>query len=171
MTDGRKSADQFKAGTDYQNNFSGKSSWYVRDEGGFDRIKDIELYNVAAFGMGYDIIKAPKQTMTCRAGLSFRYEGYKNPRTRDVKSAGLDFGFAHRLELGDSQIINRLTYVPSFEDFNNYRLTHESFYEMPLVNPSWKLRLGVANDYNSKPGLGVEKMDTSYFTRFVLNWR
>jgi hypothetical protein len=29
----------------------------------------------------------------------------------------------------------------------------------------------VANDYNSQPGRGVEKMDTSYFTRLVLNWR
>ncbi len=36
VADGAKSADQFKAGVDYQNNFSGKKSWYVRDEGGFD---------------------------------------------------------------------------------------------------------------------------------------
>jgi hypothetical protein len=171
VTDGQKSADQFKAGSDYQSNFSGKNSWYVRDEGGFDRIKDIELYNVAAAGMGYDFIKAAKQTLTGRLGLSFRYEGYRNPRTTDVKSAGLDFGFAHRLELANSLLVNRLAVVPAFEDFGNYRLTHESFYELPLAAPSWKLRLGVANDYNSQPGRGVEKMDTSYFTRLVLNWR
>ncbi|MBM3851734.1 MAG: DUF481 domain-containing protein [Verrucomicrobia bacterium] len=170
-TDRRKSADQFKAGVDYQSNFAGRNSWYVRDEGGFDRIKDIELYNVAAFGIGYDLIKAPKHTLTGRFGLSFRYEGYKNPATTDVKSAGLDFGFSHRYELADSLIVNRLTVVPTFEDFNNYRLAHESFYEVPLANPNWKLRLGVSNDYNSKPGRGVEKMDTGYFTRLVLNWR
>ena len=52
VSDGTKSADQFKAGSDYQSNFSGKNSWYVRDEGGFDRIKDIQFYNVAAFGLG-----------------------------------------------------------------------------------------------------------------------
>ncbi len=171
IADDRKSADQFKAGLDYASSYSGKNSWYVRNEGGFDRIKDIELYDVAAFGMGFDFIKAPKQTLTGRFGLSFRYEGYKNPSTKDVKGAGLDFGFAHRLELGDSLIINRLTVVPAFEDFANFRLGHESFYEMPLANPSWKLRLGVSNDYNSKPGRGVEKMDTAYFTRLVLNWR
>ncbi len=92
VTSGTKSADQFKAGSDYQNNFSGKTSWYVRDEGGFDRVKDVELYNVAAAGFGYDMIKKPKQTLTTRAGFSFRYEGYKSPLTTDVKSAGLDFG-------------------------------------------------------------------------------
>jgi hypothetical protein len=67
--------------------------------------------------------------------------------------------------------VNRLSIVPSFEDFANYRATHESFLELPLANPSWKLRLGLANDYNSKPGKGVEKMDTGYFTRLVLSWK
>jgi hypothetical protein len=171
VTDGQKSADQFKAGVDYTSNFSGKYSWYMRDEGGFDRVKDIELYNVAAFGMGYDLIKASKQLLTGRAGLSFRYEGYKNPRSTDVKSAGLDFGFAHRLEMNSTLLVNRVTFVPTFEDLGNFRAMHESFLELPLANPSWKLRLGVANDYNSEPGRGVEKMDTAYFTRFVLNWR
>ena len=170
-SDGQKSADQFKAGSDYQSNFSGKNSWYVRDEGGFDRIKDVQFYNVAAFGLGYDFIKAPKQTLTGRAGLSFRTENYKNPRTTDVNSAGLDFGLAHSLQLDNASLVNRLSIVPAFDDFANFRLTHESFLELPLANPSWKLRFGVNNDYNSKPGKGVDKLDTGYFTRLVLNWK
>ena len=32
-------------------------------------------------------------------------------------------------------------------------------------------RLGLSNDFNSQPGLGVEELDTSYFTRLVLNWK
>jgi len=43
--------------------------------------------------------------------------------------------------------------------------------ELPLANPSWKLRIGLINDYNGKPGKGVEKMDTGYFTRLVLSWK
>ena len=171
VADGKKSADQFKAGSDYSSNFSGSTSWYVRDEGGFDRIKDVQLYNVAAFGLGYDFIKQPKQLLTGRAGLSYRYEGYKNPLTPDVNSAGLDFGLAHELTLADSKLVNSLTFVPSFNDFSNYRATHASYFEVPLANPNWKLRLGLANDYNSTPGKGVVKMDTSYFTRLVLNWK
>ena len=171
VADGEKSSDQLKVGTDYQNNFSGKYSWYARDEGGFDRVKDIELYNVAAAGVGYDLVKRPKHTLTGRFGFSFRYEGYKNPATQDVKSAGLDLGFNHEFEFAAAKLVNRLTYVPAFANFANFRLTHESFYEIPLANPVWKLRLGLANDYNSEPGAGVEKLDTSYFTRLVLNWK
>lgn len=170
-TDGLKSADQFKAGVDYQNNFKGRSSWYVRDEGGFDRVKDIELYNVAGAGFGYDLIKQAKQVLTTRAGLSYRYEGYKNPLTEDVKSAGLDFGLMHELARDNWKLVNRLSYVPAFEDFANYRANHESYLEVPLTAPNWKIRFGVANDYNSQPGVGVEKMDTSYFARLVFNWR
>jgi len=170
ISDGAKSADQFKAGVDYQNNFSGKKSWYVRDEGGFDRVKDIDLYNVAAFGLGYDVIKEEKHTLTLRGGVSYRYEGYGNPTTEDVSSAGLDLGLNHAWEFTNSKIVNRIAFVPTFEDLGNFRLTHESFYEIPLTNPAWKLRLGVSNDYNSQPGIGISKLDTSYFTRLVLSW-
>lgn len=170
VADGTKSADQFKAGVDYQNNFAGKRSWYVRDEGGFDRVKDIDLYNIAAAGLGFDFIKQPKHTLTGRTGLAFRYEGYRNPATEDVRSAGLDIGVNHEWEFANGKLVNRVSYVPTFEDFSNYRLTHESFYELPLVAPFWKLRLGVANDYNSQAGAGVENLDTSYFTRLVLTW-
>jgi len=171
ISDAQKSADQFKAGIDYQNNFSGRKSWYVRNEGGFDRIKDINLYNVAAVGAGFDFIKAGKQTLTGRAGVSYRYEGYVNPATEDVNGAGLDLGLNHRLELPRSLLVNRVSLVPTFEDLGVFRLVHESYYELPLTHPQWKLRLGVSNDFNSEPGRGVVKLDTSYFTRLVLNWK
>ncbi|MEO6875071.1 MAG: DUF481 domain-containing protein [Opitutaceae bacterium] len=171
VADGVKSADQFKAGIDYANNFDGKLSWYARDEGGFDRVKDITFYNTAAAGFGYDFIKEAKHLLTGRAGLSYRYESYGNPAHATLSSAGLDFGLNHEWEFTNSKIVNRLTYTPAFEDFSNFHFTHESFYEIPLADPQWKLRLGVSNDYNSKPGPGIERLDTSYFTRLVLNWK
>ena len=104
-----KSADQLKIGTDYQNNFAGRYSWYARDEGGFDRVKDIDLYNLAAAGLGRDFIKDPKRTLTGRLGLSFRYENYKNPATSDVKSLGLDLALNNDMEFGDSKLVNSLS--------------------------------------------------------------
>jgi hypothetical protein len=170
-TDGNKSADQFKAGVDYSSIFAGNNSWYVRDEGGFDRIKDITFYNVAAAGFGYAFIKKPDQTLTGRVGLSFRNENYKNPLTTDVNAAGIDLGLSHSLKLNNASLVNRISLTPAFSDFGNFRLTHESYLELPLTNPNWKLRFGLTNDYNSKPGVGVKKLDTGYFSRLVLNWK
>jgi hypothetical protein len=172
VTDGTKSADQLKAGVDYSNNFRDRSSWYVRDEGGYDRIKDITFYNIAAVGFGYDLIKnPPRQTLTARVGVSFRSENYRNPVTPDVSAAGLDVGLNHTLQLAEALLVNRIAWVPTFDDFGNFRLTHESYYEQPLTNPAWKLRVGLSNDYNSKPAPGLDKLDTSYFTRLVLTWK
>jgi len=194
VTEGQVSADQFKAGVDYQNSFSGKKSWYIRDEAGFDRVKLIAFSNIAAAGFGYDLIKKPKQTLTGRLGLAHRFESYRvdpvyfatlvppvGTFDRDqarrlatkesVNSAGLDVGLAHSLELSNFSIVNRFSYVPAFEDFTDYRATHESYLELPLHNPSWKLRMGVSNDYASKPAVGKKRLDTTYFTRLMLNWR
>jgi hypothetical protein len=88
-----------------------------------------------------------------------------------VSSAGLDLGLNHEWELENSRIVNRIAFVPTFEDLGVFRLTHESFYEVPLASPVWKLRLGISHDFNSEPGIGVDKLDTSYFTRLVLTWK
>ena len=170
-TDGVTSADQFKAGVDYSDNFSGRYSWYVRDEGGSDRVKDINIYNLAAAGFGYDFIQEPKHLLTGRSGLSFRYEDYKNPATEDIKGLGLDFGLNHSYTFSSSKLVNQLSVTPSLEDFSNFHLNHESYYEIPLANPAWKIRFGISHDYNSKPGAGVDRLDTTYFTRMVLNWQ
>lgn len=169
-SDGRKSADAFRASIDYSQKFQGENSWYVRDEGGFDRIRDIQFYNVAAAGLGRTFIDQPKHELTGRVGLSYRAENYRNPATRDLSTMGLDVGLEHMLEFDSSRLINRIAYIPSFDDFANYRVTHESTYEIPLSNPAWKLRLGVLNDYQSKPEGGLERLDTTYYTRLVLNW-
>ena len=171
VTEGQKSADQYKAGVDYSNNFSGGSSWFVRDEGGFDRVMGIKFYDVAAAGYGFDVLKAPNETLTARAGVSFRDDTYANPLTPNVNAAGLDFEINHAAKFGTSSLVNRISIVPAFSNFSNFTLTHESFFEIPTANPNWKLRLGVNNDYNSRPGTGLKKLDTGYFTRLVLDWQ
>ncbi len=169
-SNGTKSADQFKAGFDYANNFSGRTSWYLRDEGGFDRVKDIDLYNVAAVGLGYDFIKETKQKLTGRFGISHRYEAYGNPLTPDLSAAGLDLALIHDYTFENAKMHNELSYVPTFEDFSNYRAKHDSYVEMPLGAGLWKMRFGLSNDYTSQPGAGVERLDTTYYTKLILNW-
>lgn len=170
-TNGTKSADQFEAGFDYSQFFTERASWYLRDEGGFDRVKDIDYYNVAAAGLGYDFIQRPVQTLTGRFGLSHRFENYGNPATDDVNSAGLDLALIHDYTFTNARMHNEIGYIPAFNDFGNYQARHDSYFEMPLGSGFWKLRIGVTNDYISQPGPGVEKLDTTYYTRLLLDWQ
>jgi Protein of unknown function, DUF481 len=169
-TDQVVSADQFKIGLDYADNYAGRKSWYVRDEEGFDRVKRVDLYSVAASGAGYDFVKKNREILTGRTGLSFRYEAYQDPNTPSVASLGLDLGLHHSYTFSDSKLVNDLTIVPAFNEITNYHVQHESYFEVPLAMRGWKLRLGLGHDYTSMPGNAVQKLDTTYFTRFVFNW-
>lgn len=165
-----KSEDKLNLGVDYSSYLTERTTWYARDEGGYNNVKDIEFYNVAASGFGYDLIKnLPKQKLTGRLGLSYRFEEYGDPANEDVRSAGLDTGLSHTYLFSNASLNNNLTFVPTFEDFGNFRAIHDSNLEFPLVG-SWKFRVGINHDYTSKPSVGVEKLDTTYYGRFVLNW-
>jgi hypothetical protein len=171
VADGVKSADQFKIGVDYTDNLNNRWSWYARDEAGFDRIMDIKFYDIAATGYGYDLIKTPKDTLTFRAGLAYRYDDYEDPTVPILSSAAADFEIIHDYKTKTWEIGNHLTLVPAFSNIGNVTGTQDSFFQEPLANPAWKLRIGVANDYNSKPGPGINKVDTTYYTRLLLDWQ
>jgi hypothetical protein len=168
-TEGVVSADQFKAGADYADLFTALTSWYVRDEAGFDRVNDIDFYDVAAGGLGYDFIKLKDETFTGRAGLSYRYDEY-SPPSAALSSLGADFELEYMLKFGKSQLTDKITFDPAFQDLGNFIITHELAYTVPIDKSLWKLSMGVSNNYDSRPVQGVDKMDTLFFARLVLAW-
>jgi hypothetical protein len=169
-TDGQVSADQFKAGVDYSDNFTELESWYVKDEAGFDRVNDILFYDIAAGGLGYDLIKRKDETLTGRVGLSYRYDEYSGPGARDLSEPGADFGVQYTRQFRSSLLADTLSFDPTFQDPANFVISHELRYDIPLVSPYWKLSVGMSNNYNSRPVDGVDKLDTLYFARLVLTW-
>jgi putative salt-induced outer membrane protein YdiY len=169
-TEGQVSADQFKAGVDYADTISDGKTWYVRDEGGFDRVNDISLYDVAAAGVGYDFIKEKNQVFTGRVGLSYRYDEYSTNTTPSLSSAGADLELQYGLKFKTSDLSDKLTLVPAFQDLGNFVLTHEFSYNIPIDKSRWKLSTGVSNTYYSRPAGNTDKLDTLYFARLVLAW-
>ncbi len=170
-TDGVKSADQLKAGADFSDNYSDRSSWYARDEAGFDHIKDLSLYDTLATGIGYDFIKEVEQKMTGRIGLAYRYEDYSGTGAQNLHTMALDLGLNQSFKFDNSELTARAAIVANFEDIANMHITQETDYDVPVGKSSWKLRLGIANDYNSKPAEDLRKLDTTYFGRLILSWK
>jgi hypothetical protein len=169
-TSGVKSADQFKAGIDFADNYTPRASWFLRDEGGYDRIMDITFYDTAAAGVGYDFIKTSQDILTGRVGLAYRYAGYGTAGVAAVNSAAGDFEIEHDLKKNTWELGNKLTVVPALNNLSDVIVTQDSFYQIPLLNPKWKLRLGVSNDYNGQPSPGFKRLDTTYYTRLILDW-
>jgi hypothetical protein len=166
---GVETANRQFASADYSAFFSEKSLWYARTSLEKDEIKALDLRSTTAFGVGRKLIKRDIQDLEVRAGLSYTYESYANGTTFD--SPGLDFALIHSYQFKNGKLANSLTYTPSFEDFGNYRVHHESTYEMPITASMWKLKMGISNDYTSMPQPGIERLDTLYFTSLILNWK
>jgi len=168
-TDGTKSSDDALAGVDYSNNITDKMSWYVRSEFGYDAIAATDIFVSTAAGFGWTPTKTEQRILTLRGGLSYRYEAY-DVGLEDLSSAGIDLGLFHQENLKWGKLVNRVTYTPAFDDFGNFRLNQDTAIELPTKSDAWKLRIGFANDYNSKPVPGKEELDTTYYTRLVFLW-
>jgi len=168
-TDDVKSSDDARAGVDYANNITDHLSWYVRSEFGRDAIAATDLFVNTAAGLGWTPTKTEQRTLTIRGGLSYRFESY-DIGLDDLSSAGIDLGLFHEEKLPWGKLVNRVTYTPAFDDFGNFRVIQDSALELPTTTEAWKLRIGVANDYNSEPVPGIDELDTTYYTRLVFVW-
>lgn len=179
---GVTTADRTFGGVDYSSFFSANNGWYARTSLEKDAIKNLDLRSSSAFGLSRRLIKNEKQDLEFRVGVSYLYDSYAaiystapipvliQPAT-NFSSAGLDLAFLHTYNFPNSKLTNTITFTPAFKAFSNYRLHHESAWELPIGSSMWKLKLGVANDYNSKPPALTERLDTTYFTNLILNWK
>jgi hypothetical protein len=165
---GVETANRQFGSVDYSAAFTPDNGWYVRSSLEKDSIKALDLRSTTGFGLSRKLKKTKVQDLELRAGLNYLYETYADNTKFD--SPGLDITFLHSYLFKNSKVTNVLSYTPAFKNFNNYRLHHESGYELPLGASLWKLKFGVANDYQSVPPAGTERLDTTYFTSLLLNW-
>lgn len=174
-------------GFSYTNFFTEKWGWYVREELEKDEFEGIDLRSVTAFGGNYRFLNEERLKFEARTGLSYRYESYRiiwadNPDTTPVEDRytpdsegylGLDFGFDAYWRFADwGEMKSLWTYTPAFEDFGRFIIQQDTSVNIPLAKSNqWKLGLGVSNTYNSEPEGNKENLDTTYFTRLILNWK
>ncbi len=166
---GVETANRQFASADYSSFFTPNNVWYARTSIEKDSIKALDLRSTTAFGIGRKLIKQDRQDLELRAGLSYLYETYANGTKFD--SPGLDIALIHSYTFATSKLNNLLTYTPAFKEFGNYRLHHETSFELPISASLWKLKTGISNDYTSQPQPGIDRLDTLYFTSLILNWK
>lgn len=165
---GVKTADRQFGSVDYSSFYSADNGWYARSSLEKDKIKALDLRSSSAFGLSRRLRKTDKQNLEFRLGASYLYDSYSNGT--NFASPGLDLTFLHSYLFSDSKLTNMVSYTPAFKEFTNYRMHHESALELPLGASLWKLKLGLASDYLSKPPAGTVRLDTTYFTSLILNW-
>jgi putative salt-induced outer membrane protein YdiY len=168
---GEETSNELIGGLDFERILGKRHSWYARVELGKDEIENVDLRTEAALGYGYYFLKKKNHQLRGRIGSLFRHESFDNDT--DEQALGIDLAMRNEWDLTTAlRMLNELVYTPSLEDMGDYRITHSSSLETPLqfTDGDLRLRLGVSNEYDSRPAEGVEMLDTSYFTRLVFGW-
>jgi len=170
-TDGEIKEDRILGGTSYESFFSQHYGWYVRTEMEKDDIDHIDFRSTSGVGASFRLLNKDYQTLVLRTGFGYRYTTYSDG-TEDESSPTLDFGLKHWYQYKDVfEMDNSLTFVPSVNDFAQYRIVHDSGIEMPVGNSEhWKWRLGIKNEFDSEPATD-EKLDTTYYSRLIYSWQ
>ena len=170
VANGATSEDTYKGGVEYNAFFSPIWSWYLSNELMQDNVKNISLRVSTLGGIGVNALRSHGEDLQFRAGLSYRYETYNTvPATPNFSSAGINLGLVHRLDIAPWAIMNNmLSYVPSFKDTSNFIADHDSNLTMPFgSSKAWALRVGLTNEYTSKPVNNTKRLDSIYYLRFV----
>jgi putative salt-induced outer membrane protein YdiY len=162
-----KSAHEYVGGIDYEYFLEEKHSWYARTELEYDDIEALDLRATGAFGYGYYFIRRDDHELRFRLGAQVRHTAYQTGANET--EPGLDLGLNHMVKLGDwGTLTTGVTYTPSFDDFADYILDHETTLSLPFSDSPFSMDLGISNQYNSRPSANKERLDTDYFIRLVL---
>ncbi|MCX5662974.1 MAG: DUF481 domain-containing protein [Planctomycetota bacterium] len=166
---GVDSAREIIGGAKLESDLTPKLFWFIHGELENDEFENLDLRATVTGGLGYWIIRKPGREFKVHGGPGYLHESYNDDTRRN--NVILEVGEDLRLDIAPwLTFIHSITYYPSLEDFKEYRLVMENAGEIP-IGPSkdWKFKLGMRNQYASKPVGGAEKLDTFYFANIVLD--
>lgn len=166
----KRTQNEYLGGIRYENQMTERVYWYTRTELEFDEFEDLDLRATAAAGFGYYWLKDPDHELKTSIGLGYRHEAYDTGRSNDDPM--LDLGLGYRRDIGDkAQFTHRLVYSPDFLEFDNYRVQADTALLIPFKDDSLAWKLGIRNEYNSRPVGSNERLDNTYYTSIVLRIR
>jgi putative salt-induced outer membrane protein YdiY len=179
-----RSHKEYLAGLDYEYPFgpTRAHSLYLRSSYENDIIEGIDTRFIIASGYGYYFTKSRKTEFRARFGIAYRFENFTEDRDdagvnhapSNDESIGLDFGASYKQSLNEwGDWYSDLTYEPTFEDFNDYTIYHESGISIPFnvqEHMLLSLKTGVEHDYDSEAATDRENLDTTYFLRLAFKF-
>lgn len=162
-----RSQNEYLGGVRFEANVTERWYWYTRMELEFDEFENLDLRATAAAGVGYYWLKKPEHELKTSVGAGYRHESYDDGTTND--GAVLDLGLDYRVDVAPwVQFTHSTAYNPGFEDFDDYRLRLDTALLFPFAGTDdLKLKLGMKNEYNSRPVGGLERLDNTYYANIV----
>jgi hypothetical protein len=165
------SADDLHVNLAYETNPTDIVFWYARTDSGYDNARLVDFFSVNAAGLGLRLYTDGSGKLDARVGLAHRTERYATAGLAQLSAPSADLGLVLTRELGWAALASSVSIVPSFQKSGDFYIRHESSINLLRGPRPLSLRLGLSNDFRSKPQLGQVKLDTAYFARLTYAWK
>ena len=143
------------------------SRWYVNTTQDFLNSEEqgLDLRTTIGGGAGRYLMRSSSQHLAVGAGLAWTNEDYTDETpAKDSGEAYFSTEFmTEKLKVTD--LITRFTYYPSLTIDNRYRLAYRFDLDFNLPG-DWYLRIGLFDNYDSKPQEGFSKNDYGWSNAF-----
>lgn len=169
-SNGERSQNEVIGGVRYERDLSPRLFAYTRLELEYDEFENLDLRSTVGAGLGYFLIRNPRQDLKIRGGLAYEHEEFGDGTSDDKPLA--EAGYDYRLDVRQWLRFNStMTYFVDPTEVDDWRAVAENVAELPLggVSP-WRLRFGVRNELDSDPLPDIESLDTTYYLSLVYLW-
>ncbi len=166
---GQDTSNEIIFGSSYVSYFSRVVGWYVSSELERDPFESINLRASVSAGLSYWLFNRPDFSLELQSGLGYRHEAFDDGTTEDVPT--LDLRVHNHWQVNSwMDMTNTLSFRPSLSNLGDYLLFQDSGIIMPISSSRWSLRLGLENNYANEPAVGRKKLDTTYYSRLLMNF-
>ena len=165
-----RSDNEYGGGIRYESRFEDSRDyfWYSRLRLEHDEFEDLDLRATVAAGVGKYWIDKPDRQFRTDVGVGYRSES--NADGTDSDDALVDLGLDYRIDLAPwVQFTHESDFTPTWDDFGDYLLRLDTALIFPFQNEEFKLKVGMRNEYDSRPVKGSERLDNTYYTSIVLS--
>lgn len=170
-----KTTDEKIAGASFVSYVYNSWGWFASTELEQDLFENIDLRASVASGLSYRILNKSNHSLEIRTGVGYRHEAFLDHTSDNTPT--LDFGLNHEWAFKPFPRINPwlemsniLSFTPSVKDFSNYLVMQDTGINMPIGTSKLKMRMGIKNNYDSQPVVGREELDTTYYSRLLLDF-
>jgi putative salt-induced outer membrane protein YdiY len=172
-TNDARTDDEMELGASYDQYQEDTSlfGWYVSSMMRRDTMEDIDFRSRSSAGVAMRLINNDRQTLRLRMGPGYIYTSYSGDKDND-SGATANASLKHTYKFNQLlSMKNSLSYATQLDDTGDYEFIHDSSLVIPIGNgESWKVSMGITNEYDSQPAV-EEKWDTTYYTKMVYTWK
>ncbi|HWP19836.1 MAG TPA: DUF481 domain-containing protein [Burkholderiaceae bacterium] len=169
-SEGRKTAERFSVGTQYERDFDSVWFGFGRLEAVRDRPANLSRRIFAGTGVGYHLARGDDGFWNVSMGFGYTQDRFLDPAEVDGR-VRRSYGRAEVLLAqessyqltGTTNFKQKLSVLPNLEDRGEYRAEFESALSVAITQ-QLSLTAGLTVRYNSDPGEGLERTDMGFVT-------